>query len=80
MLWLIEAEALPEHDFGPEPENPEDPCHRNLIGISDEDAEDILKQDFSVNQFANFVICIGVGAPQAVDIATITAWQSAHGK
>ena len=79
LFWLIKEGTLPEHQIAPEPEDADDPCHRNLIGIPDETAESLIKKDFEANQFANFLICEDAGVAHLVDAEVIERWQSAHG-
>src|SRR5438552_2041536 len=72
LLWQLNSESLPTHEI-PNVEITEDsdPCHRNLMGIADERAERIFKEDYENNQFGNFLICYGNGQPQPVTQATI---------
>jgi len=79
LFWLIPEGTLPQHELAPEPEDADDPCHRNLLGIPDETAEDLIKEDFKINQFANFLICEDAGASRPVDPKVIENWRSAHG-
>ncbi len=81
ILWEINANILPvgsslEEELGPEG----DECHLNIRGISDAEAEEILKLNQMHNGFRDFLICERQGEPAPITAESLDVWAVAHSK
>ena len=80
IFWIFDSERLPEHRI--EHTNAiggDEWCHRDIHGLSDEDADKSFKADRLENKWSNYRLCRGEGSSEPLTEDGLIEWKTAHG-
>jgi len=78
LIWPIESEELPAHEKQFD-DSQGDPCHYNLLNISNKDARDFLKQKLNQADPTPVVYCPHpTAAPVSLGPDQLKIWIQAH--